>query len=207
MEPFPSSLLEVRERVARPPEVAAVARLTLSMCASMPLWKRGQSSMFVPLTHPSAAGILRRCNVKAWCCVIRTHRRRPRQSYVGSISCLVKEWARAKVGAKMMVNVLWTAGGGRKVVRKVYSAEALSVRAVVKALKGISRCTGVFVSVAMCDGRALVGGRVRMLRRRPRERGLDGCEGVLLEETEGPGGFQLMGRDGRRESTSLIVFP
>ena len=84
---------------------------------------------------------MRRWRVNARCCVIRTQRRRPRQSKVWDVSWVVRAWPRANDGAKTSVWVRERTGRGvgKKVVRKVYSNMELVVRAVLKAWKGVSR--------------------------------------------------------------------
>ena len=53
------------------------------------------------------------------------------------MSCFVKAWPSSKVGKKMLLKVRERLGkfvvDGKKAVKKAYSADALSVRAVVKA--------------------------------------------------------------------------
>lgn len=67
----------------------------------------------------------------------------PRQSYEVSIRDLVKVWPRAKVGVKMAVN-FWERfveeeDWEKKLFKKVYSNAALSMRAMLKCRKGVSR--------------------------------------------------------------------
>ena len=56
-------------------------------------------------------------------------------------------------------------------VKKEYSADALSVTAVVNARKTVSTYAGDFISRATCEGKAAWAERLRISRRRPRNSG------------------------------------
>ncbi len=62
---------------------------------------------------------------------------------------------------------------------KVYSKDALSIKALEKALKGDSRYAGDFVSSATWEGRAEVLGRVSISNRRPRDSGEGAWTGTV----------------------------